>query len=190
MNTLFRNNFEMKGRRCDKNIHKSMLIPVYVCQTNKKFFVIIQPKIHVNWNFHIFYGYHFLYNIIATKWKHIIGPNYINTFNEGLEFSTLIIELVNIDESSHEEAIVIFITNEYFNMIEKQYVTYNEDINCFELSYSEKYVYNDPNIFMVSWWVIDSYFNNEQIQIGDTKIMTSAYGSSGSFVSIVGSKFI
>ena len=43
---------------------------------------------------------------------------------------------------------------------------------------------------MVSWWGTDSYFNNEQIQIGDTEIMTSAYGSSGSFVSKVGSKSI
>ena len=36
----------------------------------------------------------------------------IITFNEELEFlSTSIIELVIIDESSHEEEIVIFITN-------------------------------------------------------------------------------
>ena len=34
---------------------------------------------------------------------------------------------------------------------------------------------------MISCWVIDSYFNNEQIQIGDIEIMISAYISSGSF---------
>ena len=42
-------------------------------------------------------------------------------------------------------------------------------------------VYNDSNIFMVSWWGTDSYFNNEQIKIGDIEIMTYAYGSLGSF---------
>ena len=66
---------------------------------------------------------------MATKWKHIIGPNYINTFNEGLEFSTLIIELVNIDESSHEEAILIFITNKDLNTTENNYVTEDDDVN-------------------------------------------------------------
>ena len=30
---------------------------------------------------------------------------------------------------------------------------------------------------MVSWGGTDSYLNNEQIQIGDIEIMTSAYGS-------------
>ena len=52
-------------------------------------------------------------------------------------------------------------------MIEKNYVIDVENINYFESSYSEKSIYNYPNRFMVSWWVIDSYFNNEQIQIGD-----------------------
>ena len=43
---------------------------------------------------------------------------------------------------------------------------------------------------MVSWWGTDSYFNNEQIQIGDIEIMTAAYGSSGSFGSRLSSKKI
>ena len=34
---------------------------------------------------------------------------------------------------------------------------------------------------MVSWLGIDSYFNNEQIQIGGIEIITSLYGSSGLF---------
>ena len=38
-------------------------------------------------------------------------------------------------------------------------------------------IYNDSNRFMVSWWVTDSYLNNEQIKIGDIKIVNSAYGS-------------
>ena len=41
----------------------------------------------------------------------------------------------HIDASSYEEAIVILITNKYLNMIETKYVTYDDDGNCFELSY-------------------------------------------------------
>ena len=51
-------------------------------------------------------------------------------------------------------------------------------------------IYNYYNIFMVSWWVTDSYFNNELIQTGDIEIMSSAYGSSGSFGSWVMCKSI
>ena len=43
---------------------------------------------------------------------------------------------------------------------------------------------------MVSWWGTHSYFNNEHIQIGDNEIMTDEYCSSGSFGSIVRSKYI
>ena len=43
---------------------------------------------------------------------------------------------------------------------------------------------------MVYWWVADSYFNNKSIQIGFIQLMTDAYGSSGSFGSIVRSKYI
>ena len=43
---------------------------------------------------------------------------------------------------------------------------------------------------MVSWWGKYSYFNDEQIQFSDVELMNAAYGPSGSFVSIVGSKFI
>ena len=43
---------------------------------------------------------------------------------------------------------------------------------------------------MVSWWVIYSYSNNEQIQIGDIEIMNSAFGSSISFESRDRSKYI
>ena len=58
-------------------------------------------------------------------------------------------------------------------------------IFCFRKS-----IYNDSTRFMVSWWVTDSYFNNELIQIDDIKIMTSVYVSSVSFVSRVRSKSI
>ena len=43
---------------------------------------------------------------------------------------------------------------------------------------------------MVSLWRTDSYFNNEPIQIGDVEIMTATYGSSGSFLSVLRSKYI
>ena len=43
---------------------------------------------------------------------------------------------------------------------------------------------------MVSWWVTVSYFNNEPIKMSDIEIMTAAYGSLGSFGSIVSSKYI
>ena len=43
---------------------------------------------------------------------------------------------------------------------------------------------------MVSWWVIDSYFNIEKIHIRDIEILIYAYGSSGSFGSRVRSKSI
>ena len=47
---------------------------------------------------------------MVSKLNHGIVPDDIITFNEELEFlSTSIIELVNIDESSHEQVIVIFI---------------------------------------------------------------------------------
>ena len=51
-----------------------------------------------------------IYNILVIKWKHGIFSNDIITFNKEFEIiSTLIIKLVNIDNSSHKEAIVVFI---------------------------------------------------------------------------------
>ena len=41
---------------------------------------------------------------------------------------------------------------------------------------------------MVSWWGIDSYFNNEPNQISEVELVNDAYGSSGSFLAIVRSK--
>ena len=35
---------EIKGRRCDKSIHKAMRILVEIYHTNKTFFVKVQPK--------------------------------------------------------------------------------------------------------------------------------------------------
>ena len=57
-----------------------------------------------------------IYNILVKKWKHRICPNDIISFNEELELnSTSIIELVNINDYSHEEAIVIYIKDQDLN---------------------------------------------------------------------------
>ena len=56
MNTLFNNIKERKIRRRDKNIHKAMQITVDIYQRTEKFFVTVQPKMHVNWNLKIIYG--------------------------------------------------------------------------------------------------------------------------------------
>ena len=114
-----------------------MQIPVDVYQRTKTFFVTVQPKNACKLEFADQLWITFLdqpqpdivvfsiitfyiHNILVTECKHGIGNNYIITFDEELEFlSTSIIELVNIDESSHEEAILIFITNKYLNKTEK-----------------------------------------------------------------------
>ena len=111
---------------------------------------------------------------MVIKWKHGIGPNDMVTFNEELEFlSASIIELVNIDESSHENVIVIFTTTKNLNKTENNYVTEDDDGNMFEFSYYKKVIYNDFITFMVSWWLTNSYVNNEQIQVIDIKKFTS-----------------
>ena len=52
--------------------------------------------------------YFHIYINIVTKWKHGTSTNDIIIFNENLEnVSTALIELKNIDESSHEEAPVL-----------------------------------------------------------------------------------
>ena len=44
MNTLFKCNYERKGGRFYQSIHKSMIIPVDINQTNKSFYVTVKPK--------------------------------------------------------------------------------------------------------------------------------------------------
>ena len=44
MNALFKNSYGIKIRKYDRNIHKAMKITVDIQQTNKKLFVIVQPK--------------------------------------------------------------------------------------------------------------------------------------------------
>ena len=70
------------------------------------------------------------------------------------------IELVTIDKSLHENAIVIFITKRDLK-INYNRVTEDDDGNSFKLSISKNSIYNDFNKFMVSWCGIDSYFNIE-----------------------------
>ena len=40
----------------------------------------------------------------------------------------------------------------------------------------QKYIYNDPTIFMVYWWGRYSYLNNEHIHISDVELMNASYG--------------
>ena len=47
-------------------------------------------------------------------------------------------------------AIVNHMTNKGLNRTKNNYVTDDDDGNCFELSYPEKSIYNYPNRFMVS----------------------------------------
>ena len=56
MNTLFKKNDERKRRIHDRNINKAIQIPVKFYQKKEKFFVTVEPKMHVNCNLQIIYG--------------------------------------------------------------------------------------------------------------------------------------
>ena len=103
MNTLFKTNDEIKRRRCYRSIHKDMRITFDIHQKNKRFYVTVQPKNSCKLEFsdnlwlpylnqtqseisvfEIFTCH--IYNILVTKWKNGIDPNYIITFTEELEF--------------------------------------------------------------------------------------------------------
>ena len=94
MNFLFKNIYGIKRRKYDMNIHKDMRIPVDIYQTNKKLLNTVQPKNTCKLEFADHLWLPFLdqlqsdivvfatitfqvYNILAKKWKHGIGPNYI-----------------------------------------------------------------------------------------------------------------
>ena len=159
MNTLLNTNYERKIKSRDRSIHKAMQILVDINQTTENFSVLVQPKNtfklelsdhlwlpfldlpHYNIVVFAIINFH-VYNILVKQWKHVIGPNDIITFNEELEsLSTSIIGLVNIDESQHETASVIFKTNKDFKKEENNYVTEDYDENSLELSYTEIYIY-------------------------------------------------
>ena len=109
-------------------------------------------------NFHI-------YHIIVSKWKHGIGHIDIITLKKELDFiSTSIKELINIDDSSHKNAIVIFITKKGLKT-DYNNVTEDDDGNRFELSYYKNSIYNYSNKFMFSWWGIYSYLNTENFRL-------------------------
>ena len=101
MNTFVNNTDGRKRSKYDRNIHKGMRIPVDIYQTNKKFFVTVQPKNACKLEFAdhlwipfidepqsfivVFTVINFpIYNILVTKCKYGIGPNGIITFNEEL----------------------------------------------------------------------------------------------------------
>ena len=54
----------------------------------------------------------------------------------------------------------------------------DEKGNTFRFLCTENSIYDDPSIFMVSWWGIDSYLNSKKIQMSDIEIMNAAFGSS------------
>ena len=128
INMLFKINDARKRRMFDRKIHKAMRIPVEIHEINKKFTITVQPKNACKLEFvdHLWLPFidqphsdivvfevitFHIYNILVSKWKHGIGPIHIITCNYELEFlSTSIIELINIDESLHENSIVIFMT--------------------------------------------------------------------------------
>ena len=70
-------------------------------------------------------------------------------------------ELLNIDEYLPENAIIIFITKN--NLKKTEYNSAKEDDygNSFESPIYEIYIYNNSDIFMVSWGGTDSYLNDE-----------------------------
>ena len=47
---LFKNKNGIKRGKCDRNIHKAMRINFNIYQTNKKLFVTVNQKTHVDWN--------------------------------------------------------------------------------------------------------------------------------------------
>ena len=101
--------------------------------------------------------------MLVTKWKNVIYPDDKMLFNKWLQdISTSIIELANIDESSHEETIVNFIT-ETHKKTKNCCLTEDDDGNCFEFSYSDIHEYNSHTIFVLSWRVRYSYINDKQI---------------------------
>ena len=96
---LFKTKDVRKGRKYDKKIHKSMIIPVDINEINKHFTVTVQPKNACKLEFvdHLWLPFidqpqsdilvfeiitFHIYNIIISKRKHGIGPIDIITFNE------------------------------------------------------------------------------------------------------------
>ena len=124
-----------------------MKITFNIYQINKKFFVIVRPTNACKLQFvdHLWLPFLYqpqsdivvyemitfhIYKILVTKWKHGIVPNDVIKFNEELYFlSTSTIELGNIDESPHEDSIVIFIKNKDLNMTGNNYVTDDDNGN-------------------------------------------------------------
>ena len=98
MNMLFKNKYGRKRRKCDINITKATIVPDDIYQKNKEFFVTVQQKNACKLESEDHLWLPFLdqnqpyilvfviinlqiYNIPVKKWKHGIGPNYINSLN-------------------------------------------------------------------------------------------------------------
>ena len=53
MNKFLKTNDEKKRRRCDKIIHKAMILLLTFIKQIKRSMLQLKQKMHVNWNFHI-----------------------------------------------------------------------------------------------------------------------------------------
>ena len=101
MKIMFKNNNGRKRMKCDTNTHKAMIVLDGIFQTNNKLFVTVLPKIACKlkcsnrlWlpfldqtrsEIVVFGMITFqIYTTLLTKWKHGIGHNDINIFNEEL----------------------------------------------------------------------------------------------------------
>ena len=102
--------------------------------------------------------------------------------------STSTIIMINIDDSSHENGLIIFQTK-ILKTVKWRFFIKDTDRNTIEVSERIECIYIYYSKFMVSWWGWKKYFNNEQIQISDIENFNSAFWSSGSFGSIIGSIF-
>ena len=103
MKMLFKAKDVGKRRVCDRKIHKAVIFCIESYERNKKFTVTVQPKKAYKLEFvdHLWLSFldqpqsdivvftiitFQIYNILVLKWKHLIYPIDIITFNEELEF--------------------------------------------------------------------------------------------------------
>ena len=71
-----------------------------------------------------------------------------------------------IDESSHEEAIVIFITKKDLKKSIYIYILKRMIMDADLSVVFQKTIHNYHTIYMVAWWGRYSYFNNEHFKQG------------------------
>ena len=63
----------------------------------------------------------------------------------------LVVEITNIDESSHEYGVIIFNMQQFEEKKENNVIYYDKE-KIFELSYTENSISYDPILLMAFWW--------------------------------------